>query len=452
MVRKAANSMLYNRKLNSWIMFSLQIFWDMQRELRSCLHLGKMLFEKTGQQLIERYKAYLDVEGLENVGATHVTFREDIVKRKKIIEFFVDDTLVQESFDRCEKRTSRPFDNIPGFSLLSHDPALCGLISANIRDGYHETSIDMASNQGQIVVSAHLYNAVQRSGNRPENLQWNDMDWLIERQGSDWMFMGKRPKQGSAFGKHLNLVLGFPAHKFSTTYRSRNPERETEYIVGGVRRLEYHARRCELGMDREPRRKKPVSVSKAKDDILVMVECLVNDFRGEPDDTCKPLSSLEKLSIFKLAIEKDESAFAFDVMDLNLRCIRLLQEIQKHALTFAPLDYPVSKFTGGLSMNGIITDMLYDLGGHPRYHASIFPAAAAILRKIVQKECNNVLMNAMVCQEEMKLDLDDSKTEDEHSFENPYEDITDLQLRRMAGLIILQDKNGDCRMPFGLPV
>ena len=103
-------------------------------------------------------------------------------------------------------------------------------------------------------------------------------------------------------------------------------------------------------------------------------------------------------------------------------------------------------------MNGIITDMLYDLGGHPRYHASIFPAAAAILRKIVQKECNNVLMNAMVCQEEMKLDLDDSKTEDEHSFENPYEDITDLQLRRMAGLIILQDKNGDCRMPFGLPV
>ncbi|KAH8643056.1 hypothetical protein IG631_00519 [Alternaria alternata] len=179
MVRKAANNMLYDRNLNSWIVFSLQIFWDMQRELGSCLHLGKMLFDKTGQQLIERYKAYLDVEGLEKVGATHVTFREDIVRRKKFIEILLNDTLVQEGFDQCEKQASRPFDHIPGFSLLNHDPGLCGLISANMRDDYHRTAIDMASNQGQIIVSAHLYNAVQRSGNLSEGWQWTDMDWLI---------------------------------------------------------------------------------------------------------------------------------------------------------------------------------------------------------------------------------------------------------------------------------
>ncbi|CAN9162380.1 unnamed protein product [Alternaria alternata] len=152
------------------IIFSLQIFWDMQRELGSCLHIGKMLFDKTGQQLISRYKAYLDVEGLENVGATHVTFRKDIVRSKDLIERLVDDTLVQEEFDQFEKQTSRAFDNIPGFSLLKHDPALCGLISANMRDEYHRTAIDMASNQGQIIVSAHFYNAVQRSGNIPEGL------------------------------------------------------------------------------------------------------------------------------------------------------------------------------------------------------------------------------------------------------------------------------------------
>jgi hypothetical protein len=310
----------------------------------------------------------------------------------------------------------------------------------------------MASNQGQIIVSAHLYNAVQRFGEIPEGLQWADMDWLIERQGSDWMFMGKRPKQGSTFGKHVNLILGFSAHKFTAVYRSRNPEAETEYNVGGVRRLEYHARRCELGTDREPRHKKPVGVSKAKNDILVMVECLVNDFQGKPDDTCKPLSSLEKLSIFKLAIERDESAFAFDVMDFNLRCIRLLQEIQKYALTFAPLDYPTSKFTGGLSMNNVIGDMLYDLGGNQRHHASIFPVAAVILRKVVQREGNNVLMSANVCQEEMKLDLEKFKAEDEPSFENPFEDAMDLEFRGMASHIILLDENGNSRMPFGPPV
>jgi hypothetical protein len=452
MVRKAANSMLYDRKLNSWIIFSLQIFWDMQRELGSSLHLGKMLFDKAGQQLIERYKTYLDVEGLENVGVTHVKFREDIVGHKNSIEFLVDDTQIQGVYDGFEKHTGRPFDNIPGFSLLKHDPALCGLLSANIRDGYHMTAIDMASNQDQIIISAHLYNAVQQSGILPEGLQWTDMDWLIERQGSAWMFMGKRPKQGLTFGKHVNLILGFSPHKFTAAYKSRNPEVETECTVGRIRRLEYHVRRCEVGMDREPRYKKPVGASQAKNDVLVMVECLVNDFQGKPDDTCKPLSSLEKLSIFKLAIERDESAFAFDVMDLNLRCIRLLQEIQKYALTSAPLDYPVSRFTGGLSMTDVVADMLYDLGGRRRYHASIFPVAAAILRKIVQKEGNNVLMNAMVCQEEMKLNLEDSRAEDEPSFENPDEDNWDLELRGMADLIILQDANGDCRMPFGPPV
>ncbi|CAN9097285.1 unnamed protein product [Alternaria alternata] len=183
-----------------------------------------------------------------------------------------------------------------------------------------------------------------------------------------------------------------------------------------------------------------------------MVECLVNDFQGKPDNIRKPLSSLSKLSMFKLAIERDESAFAFDVMNLNLRCIRLLQEIQKYALTFAPLDYSVTKFTGGLSMNDVIGDMLYDLGGHPRHHASIFPVAAAILGKIVQKEGDNVLMNSMVCQEEMKLSLENSKAEDEPSFKNPSEDTMNLELRGMAGRIILLDENGGFRMPFGPPV
>jgi hypothetical protein len=85
----------------------------------------------------------------------------------------------------------------------------------------------------------------------------------------------------------------------------------------------------------------------------------------------------------------------------------------------------------------------------------IMPASSqwpAILRKIVQKEGNNVLMNSMVCREEMKLSLENSKAEDEPSFENPSEDTMNLELRGMAGRIILLDENGGFRMPFGPPV
>ena len=139
--------------------------------------------------------------------------------------------------------------------------------------------------------------------------------------------MGKQPKQVNAFSKHLNFVLGYSVHKLTEGYTSRKPEPRTEYNVGRVRRLEFHSRRCELCTDREPRHKKSIGQSKARNDVLAMVDRMVKDFQGKPDDTCENLCCLKKLRIFKLAIEKDEPAFSFDVMNLNLRCIRLLQEI-----------------------------------------------------------------------------------------------------------------------------
>jgi hypothetical protein len=50
-VRRAAITMLHQRRLNSWIIFSLHIFWDMQRELGSCMSIAKLLLDKTAQHL-----------------------------------------------------------------------------------------------------------------------------------------------------------------------------------------------------------------------------------------------------------------------------------------------------------------------------------------------------------------------------------------------------------------
>lgn len=162
-------------------------------------------------------------------------------------------------------------------------------------------------------------------------------------------------------------------------------------------------------------------------------------------------SSLEKLRAFKMAIEEDEPALAFDVMELNLRCIRLLQQVQRYAFTIAPLEYSASMFSGGLTMTAVMSDMLYDLGGDQRHHRSIFPVVATIVRKIVQKEGDAVLEKAKVRQEEMKIELEDVKGDDEPSFENQYEDIIDLEFRNLAMCIIFSDADGDCLMPFGLP-
>jgi hypothetical protein len=452
MVQKAASTMLYGRQLNSWVILSLQIFWDMQRELGSRLPVGRALLDKVGQQIAGSYQVYLDVRGLEDVGKSHEMFRENIVGRKSCIEALIHDAQLQQEFDRQERGPGQLLNILSDFSLLKCDPALCGLLLACIRDRHHRIGIDMASNQGQILVAAHLYNAVQHYEGSPKDLQWADMDWLIEQQGSNWIFMGEKPKQGSAFGKHVNLVLGFPAHKFTQRYKGRNREPEVQTVFGATRRLECHARRCELGTNREPRYKKPLRESKAKKDILVMMESLVNENQTKPLGVGMKLSPLDKLRVFKLAIEKDESALAFDVMDLNLRCIRLLQAIQKHALAMAPRDYPASECTGGLSMNTVIVYMLYDLGGEQRDHPSIFPAAAGTLRKLIQSEGGHCLAKASEWQQEMKVKLEDCQSEEEPSFENPCEDTMGVQWRNMFSDIFFQDENGDFRMPYGPPV
>jgi hypothetical protein len=340
--------------------------------------------------------------------------------------------------------------DFPGFSLMACHPGLCGLTLAQIQDQYHTTSTNFAADQGQVLVLAHLYNAVHQIELLPSNVRWVDMDWLIEHQGSDWLFVGEKPKAGVEFGKHLNIAMSYPAYKFTQSYRSRKPEADVQTIYGGFRRLGYLARYSELRFERKDKKTRKISgLSIANDDILVMVEALTKDYLGN-DNLPTNLSSLQKLSTFKLAVEKDEFALSFNMMDLYLRCLKLLQRIRIYAFVYAPHNYPKEKFDKGLGMNTVIGEMLYELAGERRHHPSLLPAAAAMLRKVIEEEGSVVLREAEARQEEMKFRKTAPESEVEPSFENPFEDMFSLKDRSIFGQIIFQDGNGDCRMPFGM--
>jgi hypothetical protein len=194
MVYNAAGSLVRNNNLNSWVVFSLQIFWDTQRELGPNLSLGDQLLRKTAQQLATNYQIYLDTKGLERVGIMHKTFRKDMIGRKKEVDIIANGTYFQTCADECEKRVPWRLGDFPGFCLMACHPGLCGLTLAQIQDQYHTTSTNFAADQAQVLVSAHLYNAVHRIGLLPSNVRWADMDWLIEHQGSGWLFVGEKPK------------------------------------------------------------------------------------------------------------------------------------------------------------------------------------------------------------------------------------------------------------------
>jgi hypothetical protein len=101
----------------------------------------------------------------------------------------------------------------------------------------------------------------------------------------------------------MNIALGYPAHKFAKDYRPRKGGNGTQTVVGRARRREYHARYCVMSYDKEPRFKKVICESKAKFDIFIMLEVMVKGYRSKDSSAQHQISSLEKLRIFKLAIE-----------------------------------------------------------------------------------------------------------------------------------------------------
>ncbi|KAI4612896.1 hypothetical protein J4E80_006951 [Alternaria sp. BMP 0032] len=448
MVRKAAFAMLREGRLQSWIFFSLQIFWDMQRELERHLSVGEELLYKIGQQIITGYQAYLDVKGFEGLDDAYTLSRESVIDRKEFVEAVIVNKKAQMGFDIDEEQLPLKFRKIPGFSLLRCDPAFCGVLLATMCKEYHEVAIECTSNNGEIIVMAHLYNAAQCAGHLPEDLRWADMEWLIEQQGSDWIFMGKKPQQDPEFGKRVLLIMGNVAHDFTKGYRPRTVGSSSTYVsrVSGIRRLSYHSQYLESSVDRTPRdkthqkvrtlekwrqqrQKGPVHDDEPRKDTLVKLELLVGDAQKKSHNPHKPLSSLEKLRIFKEVVSKDETALTFDVLQLHMRCTQVLLQIHKYARKVAPIDYPAFIFQGDSWLTIAIPCMLYNWKKNQPHHPCIFPVVGIMLRKMIEKEGDSALKGAAALQKSMRVKFPGYRKVDEPSFETPLEDLIPVQLR-----------------------
>jgi hypothetical protein len=449
MVHKAIKKLVCEAQLDTWIIFAIQIFWDTQRELGAMLPVAQQLVEQTGEEIRKRYTAYFDTEGLEDIGEVHKMFRNDIQGRLQQAEAVAMSKEFQSWADDCEDGAPWKF-NMPKFSLLSCHPALCGLVSVNIRDEFHRTSINIASGQGQILITAHFYNAAHLSGLLPRDVHWDDLDLFIEKQGSDWIFVGERPKEWGSVARRLNLARGLGPSKFAKDYKNPNGPDGYHQWRGKIRCFEYLARYSELSWERLGNKfKKPSGESRARKDVNVMADMLARDFLGV-EKTDAVLSTLTILNAFKKAVEKDESAFDFDVMNLYLRCLRLLRAIQAYCLRHARDDYPDPIYDEGLGMNAIINEMLNHCDGRKPYSILIFPDAVEMLRNVIEEEGSEVIDHAKACQEDRRIQQVEPMAENEPSFENPGEDMVGLQWRNMFSSIIVQDPNGDVRMPFGM--
>lgn len=453
MVHKAVQSVANKQTLDTWQIFATQIFWDTQRELGAEVSEGKNLLEKAGKELLEKYKIYLGTTGLDKVGEMHKIFRDDIIDRTKYVETLALGTQFQFRIDSCDDKAPWKADECLGFSLLSSHPALCGIIMLDLRNDYHRISTNLASDQGQILVAAHLYNVAQSTGFLPSSARWTDLEKVIEQQGSGWIFVGKKPDKIGGYVPHLSLTMGLSVTNFAKDYN--NPKKgngsDGHYTAVGMnRRLEFTARFSELSVLRHGNRVKKYSgENKSFKDIATKADMLAKDYLGVKDHKTT-LSSFDTLNGVKLAIEKDEATLNFDIMDMYLRYIRLLGDIQVHWIKRAPRGYPGAIYGQGLGMNAVINEMLSHYSGLQHHHPLMFPDAVSMLRQVINAEGSVVVDKAKAQMNSYKLQLLDHVRKTEPSFENQYEDMMPLEARDLFSAVIFQDANGDCRMPFGM--
>lgn len=97
--------------------------------------------------------------------------------------------------------------------LLRHHPLLCGLFEFNIRAQLQELGLLSLTHRMKGAMVAHLYNAVQQE--RFCQSEWPDMNFFIELQSEERLFVGGKPKTPDEYLKRMMLYHGVSLETFA---------------------------------------------------------------------------------------------------------------------------------------------------------------------------------------------------------------------------------------------
>ncbi|KAK6434892.1 hypothetical protein LTR95_008919 [Oleoguttula sp. CCFEE 5521] len=111
--------------------------------------------------------------------------------------------------------------HIPDYYLLKRDPLWCGLLLYNFRTAAYEGAIVTINKYSFVLSTAHLYNALQQNHLLSHN--WHDMDAMLSKQTSEYLFIGDRPQDFVQCRKRMWLAIGMSPRSFASDRRRGSP-------------------------------------------------------------------------------------------------------------------------------------------------------------------------------------------------------------------------------------
>lgn len=425
----------------SWTVFAVQLLWDTQRELGSDIARGytdahnavRWILHSVEDTLSAGYAGYFGDRYQKNAFGLQEfkSYLEDSLGRS-------DYCYIQEIMDFVKGQDRPYFEYEPHFLYRNH-PMMCGLLSQDSLAKLRMIAKCMAD-MGMVSSCAHFYNAASQTGLLPADLKWKDMDWIIEQQGEEHMFVGERPRVGTitTFTKHYNLSCGFSLSHYAQN--KRKPTRDGELLLSTLkgRKLRYMSKYVDVIVRQSGTK---LEITSVVNNAGALIEQLLDHSsegktKGKPKSTAKQnrntekMTPIEMLTNFRSTLQQEELPMRFDLSKFTTGCFEVLQRIKQLVTTKAPLDYPPDgwhfKRTQGL--NACIGLLLYSIDDNPLQNEPQYFGAAKILREFIETESDTEYSKAIARLPRMaKGDIDDE--EEEPSFEVPPEDLIDLGSR-----------------------
>ncbi|KAI1378108.1 hypothetical protein F4677DRAFT_414435 [Hypoxylon crocopeplum] len=101
--------------------------------------------------------------------------------------------------------------------LMLHQPILCGVSLMWIRLNMWGAGLELTNVFTAVFSTTHLYNmASVESGKR---IAWPDLDYVINLNGPEYLFIGGRPSKGAEYCNRWALALGISATSVSSGHR-----------------------------------------------------------------------------------------------------------------------------------------------------------------------------------------------------------------------------------------
>ncbi|KAF6821735.1 hypothetical protein CPLU01_12447 [Colletotrichum plurivorum] len=124
-------------------------------------------------------------------------------------------------------------------AFLAHNPLFCGLYVHFVRALFHRTGIEFASKAGNVMHSVQLYQALRQEKLLGEDYKRQDLEAILESQGTSAFFVGNPPTSLDGYFKNFGLTKGISATHWVPT--NRNQRGRLPKSQAGIRIMKFKA-------------------------------------------------------------------------------------------------------------------------------------------------------------------------------------------------------------------